>query len=67
MFVFVFLVGLSWFTYQFFQILPSPHADLLLLGLCWDTVHTSVSMPPDKLAAIQQLAPSLLQTTCYSP
>ena len=32
------------------------------LGLCWDTVHMSVSMPPDKLADIQQLALSLLQT-----
>ena len=26
------------------------------LGLCWDTVHMSVSLPPGKLAAIQQLA-----------
>ena len=32
------------------------------LGLCWDTVHMSVSLPPDKLADIQQLALSLLQT-----
>ena len=31
------------------------------LGLCWDTVHMSVSLPPDKLADIQQLALSLLQ------
>ena len=31
------------------------------LGLCWDTVHISVSLPPDKLADIQQLAFSLLQ------
>ena len=23
------------------------------LGLCWDTVHMSVSLPPDKLADIQ--------------
>ena len=30
------------------------------LGLCWDTVHISVSLPPDKLADIQQLALSLL-------
>ena len=29
--------------------------------LCWDTVHMSVSLPPDKLADIQQLALSLLQ------
>ena len=32
------------------------------LGLCWDTVHMSVSLPPDKLADIQQLSLSLLQT-----
>ena len=30
------------------------------LGLCWDTVHMSVSLPPDKLADIQWLALSLL-------
>ena len=33
------------------------------LGLCWDTVCMSVSLPSDKLADIQQLALSLLQTT----
>ena len=33
------------------------------LGLCWDTVCMSVSLPPDKLADIQQVALSLLQTT----
>ena len=32
------------------------------LGLCWDTVHMSVSLPPDMLADIQQLALSLLRT-----
>ena len=32
------------------------------LGLCWDTVCTSVSLPLDKLAEIQQLALALLQT-----
>ena len=32
------------------------------LGSCWDTVHMSVSLPADKLADIQQLALSLLQT-----
>ena len=32
------------------------------LGLCWDTLHMSVSLPPDKLADIQQLALSLLQS-----
>ena len=31
------------------------------MGLCWDTVHMSVSLPPDKLPDIQQLALSLLQ------
>ena len=31
------------------------------LGLCWDTVPMSVSLPPDKLADIWQLALSLLQ------
>ena len=33
-------------------------------GLCWDTVHMSASLPPDKLADIQQLSLSLLQTQC---
>ena len=32
------------------------------LGLCWDTVDMSVSLPPDKLADIQQLMLSLLCT-----
>ena len=32
------------------------------LGLCWNTAHISVSLPPDKLADIQQLALSLLQS-----
>ena len=32
------------------------------LGLCWDTVYMLVSLPPDKLADIQQLAISLLRT-----
>ena len=36
------------------------------LGLFWDTVCMSVSLPPDKLADVQQLALSLLQTTPYS-
>ena len=30
------------------------------LGLCWDTVHMSISLPSDKLADIQWLALSLL-------
>ena len=37
------------------------------LGLFWDTGCMSVSLPPDKLADIQQLALSLLvYPTCYS-
>ena len=32
------------------------------LGLCWDTVCMSVSLPSDKLADIQQLALSFLQS-----
>ena len=32
------------------------------LGFCWGTVHMPVSLLPDKLADIQQLALSLLQT-----
>ena len=34
----------------------------LFWGLCLDTVHMSVSLPSDKLADIQQLALSFLQT-----
>ena len=30
------------------------------LGLCWDIVHMSISLLPDKLADIQQLALSLM-------
>ena len=36
------------------------------LGLCWDTVHMSVSLPSDKVADIQQLALSLLQSQCVT-
>ena len=32
------------------------------LGLCWDTVNMSLSLPSDKLADIQQLEVSMLQT-----
>ena len=32
------------------------------LELCWDNVHRSLSLPPGKLADIQQLSLSLLQT-----
>ena len=34
----------------------------VFLGLCGDSVHLSVSLPPDKLADIRQLVLSLLQT-----
>ena len=47
-------------------IFPSLSFDTLrpfvFLGLCWDTVHMSVSLPPDKLADIKQLALSLMWT-----
>ena len=36
------------------------------LGLCWDMVCMSVSLPPDKLADIQQLSLSLLQNQCVT-
>ena len=39
-----------------------PHADILFFGVMLGTVHMSVSLPPDKLADIQQLALSLLQS-----
>ena len=52
-----------WFTLDYIlNFLGLTFALLRLLGLCWDTVHMSVSLPPDKLADIQQLALSLLQT-----
>ena len=60
--VFVFLVGPSWSTYQFFKSDLHLSQSFTFLGLCWDTVHMSVSLPPDKLADIQQLALSLLHT-----
>ena len=67
MLVFVFLIGLSWSTHQFSKLDLCLSQSFTFLGLCWDTVHMSVSLPPDKLADIQQLALSLLHTpTCYS-
>ena len=36
------------------------------LGLCWDTVCMSGSLPPDKLADIQYLTLSLLQSQCVT-
>ena len=55
-----------WFTFDCILIFSSlTFASLKtfsFLGLCWDTAHMSVSLPPDKLADIQQLALSLLQT-----
>ena len=61
MLVFVFLVGPFWSTHQFFQVRPLPQS-FTFLELCWDTVCMSVSLSPDKLADIQQLALSLLCT-----
>ena len=55
-----------WFAFDYILIFLSvTFASLRLfcfLGLSWDTVHMPVSLPPDKLADIQQLALSLLQT-----
>ena len=60
--VFTFLVGLSWPTHQFSKSNLCVSQTYTFLGLCWDTVHMTVSLPPDKLADIQQLGLSLLQT-----
>ena len=38
------------------------HSALLILGLHWDILEISVSLPSDTLSQIQQLADSLLQT-----
>ena len=62
MLVFVFLVGPSLSTHQFFQVGPSPLSVLYFFGLSWDNVCMLVSLPPDTLADIQQLALSLLHT-----
>ena len=55
------LVGPSWSTHQFFQVGPLPLSILyffgVVLGYC-----PHVSLPPDKLADIRQLALSLLHT-----
>ena len=57
---------LYWFALDyilFFQSLTFASLSLIcFLGLCWDTVNMSVSLQPDKLAGIQQLALSMLQT-----
>ena len=44
-----------WITYYFFQVWISSHFALLVLGLCWDTVDMSTSLPSDKLIELQQL------------
>ena len=62
MLVFVFLVGLSWSTYQFFQVRPSPLSVFYLFGVVLGYCPHSVSLPPDKLAEIQQLVLALLWT-----
>ena len=54
-----------WSILVYTSIFPSrtfASQSLTFLGLCWDTVHMSVSLPPDKLADIQQLALSFLCT-----
>ena len=65
----------DWFALDYILIFPSLNFCLnqacCFLGLCWDTVHMSASLPPDKLADIQQLLlpccrPNMLGT-CYSP
>ena len=58
-----------WFTLDYTLFFPSltfAYLRLFFLGLCWDTVHMSVSLPPDRLAAIQQLALLDAVPTCYS-
>ena len=60
-FVFVFFTDLPWITYEFFQVRHLPQA-FCFYGLCWDTLNMPVSLPPDKLADIQHLALSSLQT-----
>ena len=59
--------ALYWFSLDYILIFPGVSSASLSFFLvfresCWDTVHMSVSLPPDKLADIQQLALSLLQT-----
>ena len=58
----LFLFGPSWFTYQFSKSDLCLSQTFYFLGLCWNTVHMSVSLPSDKLADIQQLALPLLLT-----
>ena len=41
--LFVFLIGLSWFTYSFFKVCPLPHSDLLFLGVMFQYCpHVSI-------------------------
>ena len=54
-----------WFALDYILIFPSltfTSLRLFVSGLCWDIVHMTVSLPPDKYADIQRLALSLLQT-----
>ena len=46
---------------NFVQVWLLPHSDLLFLGVMLESVDMSVSLHPNKLADIQQLALSLLQ------
>ena len=49
-------IGLSWVIYQFSKSELSLMQHFTFLGLCWDTVDMSVSLPCDKPLPIQQLA-----------
>ena len=54
---------LNWFFLDYILIFPSlTFASLRLWGVCWDTVNMPLSLPPDKLADVHQLAFSLLPT-----
>ena len=60
-----FLWALFWLILVYILNCPSltvvSHSDFLFLGLCWNIVGMSVSLPSDKLHDIQQLAEALLQ------
>ena len=57
---------LYWFALDYILIFPGltfpSLRPFVFFGLCWVTVHMSVSLPPNTLANIQQLTLSLLQT-----
>ena len=57
---FVLSIGSSWITY-FSKCELHLIWHFSFLGLCWDTIDMSVSLPYDRQLEIQQLAHSLLQ------